>query len=162
MNKYLKAELKRIDDLVETEQYANALIRVEELAGQYPNEASIWRTRAYINSHQGNVEAAIIDVSKAIEMCNVEPDYYYTRGILYFKIAEYKNAISDFTEVIRLCDLHDSNYYREGAYFFRADAYIRLQKYANARADCEHVRDGFRTWTDSLRTKESILAECDN
>lgn len=162
MNEHLKTELKKVDDLVGTEQYEAALNRLEELAARYPNESSIWRTRAYMNSHKGDAEAAIADVSKAIEMCDFEPDYYYTRGILCFRVASYGDAVSDFTAVLKLCDAHNSNYYREGAHFFRADAYLRLKKYDSAIADCEQVRDGFRTWTDSLRTKESILAECGN
>lgn len=93
-------------------------------------------------------------------MCELEPDYYYTRGILFFKISRYTEAVRDFTEVLRLCDFHNSNYYREGAHFFRADAYVRLKQYDEARADCAHVRDDFQTWTDSLRTKECILNEC--
>jgi tetratricopeptide (TPR) repeat protein len=156
----LKAELKSVDHLVETEQYMTALSRLEELATEYPSEPSIWRTRAHVNSQRGNAKAAVDDVSKAIGLCNTEPDYYYTRGILFFKIARYRDAVSDFTKVIKLCDLHQSNYYREGAHFFRADAYLRLKEYSKATADCEHVRDSFQTWTDALRTKEGILAEC--
>ena len=85
MNGHLKTELQKVDDLVAAEQYEVALMRLAELATQYPNEPSIWRTRGYMNSHQGKTEAAIADVSKAIEMCDIEPDYYYTRGILFFK-----------------------------------------------------------------------------
>jgi tetratricopeptide (TPR) repeat protein len=160
MSGYLKAELAQIDELVRAEKYSIALDRVEELTAQHPQEASIWRTRAYVNAHQGNTEDAIEDVSKAIEICDEEPDFYYTRGILFFRTARYQQAISDFTAVIKLCDCHGSDYYREGAHFFRADAYLRLNEFTKAREDCGYVRDGFQTWTDSLVSKDAILEKC--
>jgi Flp pilus assembly protein TadD len=87
MNDHLKTERGEIDELVRAERYDSALERLEELTRQYPNEPSIWRTRAYMNSHQGNTEDAIDDVSKAIELCDLEPDYYFTRGRLFSKIS---------------------------------------------------------------------------
>src|SRR6267143_1063798 len=120
----------------------------------------VGRKSACVNSHRAHNEAAITDVSKAIAICDKEPDYFYTRGILFFGEGNYRDAVADFTKVIELCDYHKSDYYREEAYFFRADAHVRLKEFERAKADCHYVRDGIRTWTDRLRTKTEILAEC--
>jgi tetratricopeptide (TPR) repeat protein len=160
MNDHLKAEIKAIDEMARAARYVPARRRLAQLMEQYPGEASVFSCSAYVNSRSGNNAAALRDISAAIALSNLETDYHYVRGKLHFKTACYDKAICDFTEVIRLCDLHKSDYYRENAYFFRADAYIRTKNYDHAKRDCEHVTDGFRTWTDRLRSKQELLAEC--
>ncbi len=160
MNSSCKIALAEIDAMVRNEKYEEALDRVDELARMYPDEASIWRTRAYAKSRQGDLSAAILDVTKAIGICNIEPDYFFTRGILLFKQGNYSDAVEDFTRVLELCDLHSSDYYREGAHFCRADSFLRLGEWEKATADCARVKDGMRAWTDRLRTKEEMEGEC--
>jgi len=93
-------------------------------------------------------------------MCGNEPDFFYTRGRLLFEETRYRDAVSDFTKVIELCDYHSSDYYRGGAHIFRADAYVRLKEFDKAKADCKHVKDDKPIWTDKLRTRADILADC--
>jgi tetratricopeptide (TPR) repeat protein len=140
--------------------FAGALERTDQLAAKYPDEAQIWELRAHIFRQQGDVERAIVERSKAIQLSGKEPHYFYIRGIDFFGLGKYRQAVSDFTKVIELCDYHKSDYYRQGAYLFRADAFVRLKEYKLARADCEQVDDKMRTWTDRIRTKAEILAEC--
>ena len=160
MEPILRSKLNAIDDLARKEAYDEALRRVDQLIAESPEEPWTWRTRAYVNSRQGNADAAIADVSQAIARGEKEPDFVYTRGIFFFQVGRYREAVSDFTKVIELSDLHGSDYYREGAYFFRADSYVRLKEFAKAKDDCLHVRDEMSTWTDRLRTKAEILADC--
>lgn len=160
MSKSISDELQRIDAMARNDEYEAALQCVDALARSHPGEAALWRTRAYVNSRSGNRRAAIVDMDRAIQICNLEPDYFFTRGILLFKTENYQQAVVDFTKVIELCDYHGSEYYREGAYFLRADAYVRLRQFSEALQDCAHVRDGMRAWTDRLRSKEEIVAEC--
>lgn len=160
MKTNLKSKLQAISELARKENYVEAIRRVDQLIREYPDEPWTWRTRAYVNSRQGNEDEAISDLSNAIERSDNEPDFYYSRGIILFEEGRHREAVSDFTKVIELSDLHGSDYYREGAYFFRADSYVRLKEFARAKDDCLHVRDDMRTWTDRLRTKAEILADC--
>jgi tetratricopeptide (TPR) repeat protein len=160
MNVHLESELKKITDLARAENYEAALRRIDQLAAEWPNEPKIWAERAFVNERQGDREAALCDLARTIALCNDEPHHFYIRGILLFQLGRYDEAICDFTKVLELCDYHKSNYYRSPAHFFRADAYLRLKQYKKAKADCEHVRDDMCTWTDRLRTKADILAEC--
>jgi len=153
-------EMRGIRDLADIGNYEEALRLLDELAVRYPREAKIWVERAAINGRQKDIGATIADWTKAIELCDKEPHYFYMRGIEFFALSQYRSAISDFTKVIELCDFYNSDYYKGPAYFFRADAHLRLGCFEQARSDCMHVRDDMRTWTDKLRTKADILAEC--
>jgi tetratricopeptide (TPR) repeat protein len=99
-------------------------------------------------------------VVKSIELGADEPDHFFTRGRLLFKAERYREAVTDFTRVLELCEKYNSDYYRDAAHLFRADAYVRLTEFAKAKADCDRVSDKGPVWTDQLRTKESILADC--
>jgi tetratricopeptide (TPR) repeat protein len=152
-------ELQRIKDIATKENHAEALRLLDGLLRLDPQEHKTWAVRAFVNEHQGDKAAAINDWSQAILFCE-EPHYFYMRGINLFQLGRYKEAILDFSKVITLCDLYNSDYYRGPAYFFRADAHLRLGEFEKARLDCANVRDDMQTWTDKLRTKADILAEC--
>ncbi|HEX4265611.1 MAG TPA: hypothetical protein VH597_14840 [Verrucomicrobiae bacterium] len=156
----LKHELQKIENLARDENYNEAWQLLERMTAENSQEYRVWTTHAYVHSRQGETEIAIEDLSKAISLCDKEPDPFYTRGILFFQRGSYRDAISDFTSVIKLCDYHKSDYYREGAYFFRADSYVKVGEFEKARSDCAHIASGMRTWTDKLKTKEDILSEC--
>ncbi len=156
----MKTKLREIEGLANAGNYTEALQRLDKLATSNPDDAKIWTTRAHINGHQRNYEEAVADWSKAIALCDKEPHYFYMRGIDLFLLRKFESAVLDFTKVIELCDYYKSEYYREGAYFFRADAYLRLKEFEKGKSDCTHVSDEMQTWTDKLRCKADLLAEC--
>lgn len=160
MRDEINAELKQIERLVRAEKHEEALRRADVLAASHPEEPRVWTTRGSVNARQGELPAAISDLSKCIELRGNEPDDFFTRGRFLFKVGRYEEAVSDFTRVLQLCDSYNSDYYREAAYFFRADAYLRLRQYENAREDCHRVLDKKPFWTDRLRTIDEILDEC--
>ena len=162
MDPFLKAKLTEVEALARADDYTGARQLVAELITEYPGEAWVWATNAYVEGRGRNYQDALAHWSKAIELCKNEPHLFYSRGLLFIRLGQYKEAVADFTKVIELSDLYDSNYYREPAHFCRADAYVRLREFDKARSDCSHVKDGERTWTDRLRSKEDILAECDS
>jgi tetratricopeptide (TPR) repeat protein len=156
----LTGELQEVKDLIQVDNNTKALELLDALSVRYPHEARIWVLRASLSGSQRDRERAIADWTKVIELCDKEPHYFYMRGIELFGLGQYRNAIPDFTQVIALCDVYDSDYYRGPAYFFRADAHLRLGEIEEAKSDCLHVRDDMSTWTDKIRTKADILAEC--
>jgi tetratricopeptide (TPR) repeat protein len=152
--------LATIDKLLDEKQYAIALSKIDSLISNYPEKSEIWRKRACLNEMRRQREAAVEDLTRAILLNPMEPDYYYTRGRIRCKLQHYEEAVADFTRTLDLCDHYKSDYYRAPAHFFRAETYVRLKKYDQARADCEHVPNGFKTWIDRMKSKEQILAEC--
>lgn len=139
---------------------ADATRRLEDLAARYPAEPAIWAAQAHYQTQRGDFAAAAAAWSHAIAISEKEPHYYYMRGIVQFRSGKLRDAVRDFSTVIELCDQHGWGYYREPAYFFRADAYVKLKEFEKARSDCTHVSDEMRTWTDKLKCKADILAEC--
>jgi tetratricopeptide (TPR) repeat protein len=160
MREEMQSELKAIEKVARSEHYLEALQRVDALAACHPEEPGVWATRGYVNGRQGDLLAAISDLSRCIGLRGNEPDDFFTRGRFLFKAGRYDEAASDFTHVLELCDSHNSDYYRQAAYFFRADAYVRLGQYDKARADCRRLVDRGPLWTDKLRTIGEILDEC--
>lgn len=133
---------------------------LDDLLAREPDFHQAWAKRAYVNDAKGELQAALEDVSRAIAISSLEPAYYDKRGRYLFQLHKYRDAVADFTRVIELCDQHKSDYYRACAHFARADAYIRLGEYEKAKFDLENVTDDHRAWTDRLRTKQDLLAEC--
>jgi tetratricopeptide (TPR) repeat protein len=160
MDSIMKEDLAKIECLAGKERYEEAITCLDELLEKYGNQSQVWELRAHVNALQGNSEAAVADLSRALKLKSDEPHPFYIRGIHLIKVARYKEAVADFTKVIELCDFYKSDYYREGAYFFRAEAYLRLGLYDMARTDCKHVRDDFSTWIDGMRSKQDILHQC--
>lgn len=155
----ISLELERASDMARAGNYEEAFLLLDMLVRGNAQHADTWAVRAFVNAHQGNRAAAIVDWSKAIALYE-EPHYFYMRGTNLFQLGEFREAIADFTRVIQLCDVYKSDYYRGPAYFFRADAHLRLMEFDEAESDCTHVRDDMQTWTDRLRTKAEILAGC--
>jgi len=160
MREEMQSELKEIEKLARSGEYHEALQRIDALAASHPDEPGIWATRGYVNGRQGDLLAAVSDLSRCIDLGGNEPDDFFTRGRFLFKAGRYDEAASDFTHVLQLCDRYNSDYYRQAAHFFRADAYVRLGQYDKARADCHRVTDKGPMWTDKLRTIDEILDEC--
>jgi tetratricopeptide (TPR) repeat protein len=156
----LVRELELIKRFARQDNYAEAIQRLDETEEAFPNEVRVLITRAYVNGRKGAREEAVANWTKAIALCDKEPHYFYSRGIEFFRLGRFRDAIADFTRVIELCDFYRSDYYRADAYFFRADAHLRLGEIEQVKSDCAYLRDDMQTWTDRIRTKAEILAEC--
>ena len=150
-------KLEKIDRLIETRNLAAALDLANQLVEDNPNASEAWAKRAFVNTMRRQYSDAISDISQAISLNDAEPEYFYFRGRQYLVNEDYMEAVSDFTQTLKLCD---SDYYREPAYFMRAEAYVKLKRYDDARDDCSRVSDDFTTFTDSLRSKKDILDDC--
>ena len=137
-----------------------ALSEATKLVAKRPSNSKVWRLRAYIFARTGNLENAVSDLTRAIELASPEPAHYFDRGRYKLKLSDVAGAIADFSRGIELCDEYRDDYYRESLYFMRADALLKSGKRNEAKADLRQVRDGFTLWTTELRSKEALLTEC--
>ncbi len=157
----LKHQLQALERLAESGRGMEALHSLDSLEKEHPEDASINASKAYVNALEGTYESALLEWTKAIAKCDKEPHFFCMRGEIFTRLGRYQEAVNDFTKVLDLCDLYASDYYKTPAYFRRADAFVRSGRYAEARRDCAFVPDGEVVWLDKRRTKEEILAECD-
>ena len=156
----VEEELQKIEIMLNEKNHDSARKSLDSLIERHPDEYKFWRKRAYVFEVDKDYQNAISNISEAIILQPMEPDYFYNRGRYLFKLSNYIAALEDFTQAIILCDYYKSDYYSEPSYFMRAESYLRLKLYDKARDDCGHLRDGYSAWTDSLRSKEDILNEC--
>lgn len=110
----------------------------------WEDEFSLWddtvhksprKARPYINrglayQNQGNLQQAMLDYNKAIE---IKPDYaeaYNDRGLIYYSRGEFDQAIADYCKAIEIQPRYAKAYYNRGA------AYAAKKEYDQAIADC--------------------------
>ncbi len=152
--------LRRVDSLVRNGDCDTAKALLDGLLTNDPNCVQALAKRAYVHDSAGRVEAAIRDVSAAIAICDSEPALFDKRARLLFRAQLYRDAVADCTRALALCDQHQNDYYRAPAHFLRADAYIRLKDFNRATDDLALVPDGHTAWTDRLRNKTELVADC--
>src|SRR5438309_984887 len=138
-----------------------ALDALSKLLSEHPRDHRVWSARAMVRGRLGDLGGADADWSEAVEMKPGEPHYRYMRGIDRFHRCHYLEALSDFTAAIELCERHGHEYYLAPSYLFRAETFLRLGQIEQAKLDCTNVPKQTTTWTDRLRTKEDILADCE-
>ena len=73
-----------------------------------------YHNRAAAYSKKGEVELAIKDYTKAIELYPDEPNTYYDRGNTYYEKGDYDRAIEDYTKAIELNPVFVSAYINRG------------------------------------------------
>jgi tetratricopeptide (TPR) repeat protein len=153
--------ISRAKELVKAKDSRQAMSLANELVKRYSNEAKTWALRGHIHALNSEYIEAASDLTRAININPTEIYYFYSRGRYRFAIHDNKSAVEDFTKGLDLCDLHKKNDFREELHFWRAETLLRLGKKTEALSDLDQVpEDDYTSWTDRLRTKAELLADC--
>jgi tetratricopeptide (TPR) repeat protein len=153
--------IARIQRLVRSGRTQEASVLAARLVLDYAGEPRAWRERAFVRAMQGHHAASIRDMSKAIALNEFSLlDALFSRGVSSFKLRRYRLAVADFSRAIALGDIFKMKCHRIQAHFFRAECYVRLKHFKEARQDCEHVPAQYQTWTYRLRSRSELLADC--
>jgi tetratricopeptide (TPR) repeat protein len=94
-----------------------------------PTNVSGYQKRAVVDIESGNYEAAIANLTRAIELEPGDPDLYVARGDARSKAGSYDEALSDYGQALKL------DRYHVGAYTSRALAKEAHGDYAGAISD---------------------------
>ncbi|MBD3246745.1 MAG: tetratricopeptide repeat protein [Candidatus Omnitrophica bacterium] len=98
---------------------------------------------------RGELDEAIEEYTRALELNSSLGDGYYNRGNAYYKNDQYHLAVKDFTRAVEL------NPRDASAYYNRAVAYYSLGNYAQAREDIGKVKElGGKTDPEFLKNLE--------
>lgn len=135
-----------------------ALERTIQLAEKYPDEPNVWSTMVYAYAINGDQDGALVAATRLVEVAP-RPASFYRRAYYHHRLGNLEAALADLTQAIALAQQED-DYDIEMLYFARADVLAGLGRKAEARADLEHVSDGYARMTTKLRTKEDILEDC--
>lgn len=87
----IKYILIKIQDSIVTEQYFHALNYLNQLIEKSTPHAEYFKRRAYIHQMLDNIDPAIDDLTRAINLDPDRSDYYWSRGaLLSFKLSKEK------------------------------------------------------------------------
>lgn len=153
-------EIESIVAATKAEDFRSALSQCANLIERRPDAPEAWRHKGFVHAQMKNYELAAEAMTRAIELAPNEPAYYMLRGRYLLMVSDNESAAENFTQVLKICDKLRSDYYREVAHFLRAESYVRQSRFEDALRDCKHVRDDFRMWINSLRTKRDIVERC--
>jgi tetratricopeptide (TPR) repeat protein len=137
-----------------------ATLLAEDVIKRFPDEMEVWALRAYLYARRQKYEQAIADLTRAIEINSLEPFLFHDRGRYELMAEQPQSAVNDFGKGLDLCDSYGNDYYRESLHFHRAEAFLMLGKKREALSDLSRVREDYRVWIRSLRTRTEMLAEC--
>ena len=104
-------------------------------AASNDDEALAHFENGFNHSEQGQLEQAIADYDKAIEL---KPDFvaaYYNRGVSYLKQNEFKKALEDFDKYIQFVPNDPDGYQMRGK------CYEALGDTAKAQADLDKAKE---------------------
>jgi tetratricopeptide (TPR) repeat protein len=149
MKSTLDRLISKAERLAEADDNDGAMFLATKLINEHPKEMKVWLLRSYLHGRSGDYDQAIADVTCAIRIDPEQPS-----------IGKDEDAVEDCTKGLRLCDQYGNDYYREALHFMRAESLLRLGKKPQALADLTHVRDDYTLWTDRLRTKADLVADC--
>lgn len=156
----LEQGIKTVDSLAKAGNIGEATLLSEQLAKRFPGDCKVWSLSGYLHELSGDYAQAVADLTLAIAIDALEPEFFYSRGRYNFHMNERNAAIQDFSDALQLCDLHKNNYYQSELLFWRAEALIAVGRKQEAALDLALLDDSFASWTYELRTKEALLQEC--
>lgn len=134
---------------VQLEQYERAIADLDTAIEQYPKDEishktaqvmqhiGIYPTQAFACSYRGlaytkihQLEAAVIDCNRALQMDPKRPEFYVNRAELLDALGEPQKAIDDCTRSIAIYP------HFAGVFSDRAHYYCKVGQYEKALADC--------------------------
>lgn len=155
----IRKQLDEAYSYAKKDDYAKALELCNAVIEAHPLLTDGLRERASIYSHMGDFNRAVADITNVIEQEPDEPGHYFFRGWWYLDSGNAAQAVEDLTKALALGKKND-HYHDQSAHFFRAAALLRLKRYDEALADCQHVQDDFLIYIKSGKiSKADIVRE---
>jgi tetratricopeptide (TPR) repeat protein len=100
---------------------------------QFPSDAAAYFRRGEAYMSQGELDRAIADTSRVVQIDGWYAAAYFTRGMAYERKEQYDRAIADYGKTIEINPRH------AGAHSARAVVYIRTGQPALALRDAERA-----------------------
>ncbi len=104
-------------------KYARALESFDKALLLNPggNEFNIYLNRGISYLELEEAEAALKDISKAIELGPDNASAYHSRGRVYYASKQYSEAVKDFSRSVEINPNNDAAYYNLGMTYFRLE-----------------------------------------
>lgn len=83
-------------------EYKREIQRLNAFIREDATDADAFYNRGWVYGSKGDVELALKDYSRAIELDGGDEDAFYNRGLIYAKIKDYEKALADFKKTLEL------------------------------------------------------------
>ncbi len=160
MSLELDKSIAKAKEMARNGDDAEAAALADELLDQHPNEMRVWMLRGYLHELNEEYGQAKIDLTRAIELNNLEPHLFYSRGRFAYQLGELREAVQDFSKALDLCEYHKNDYYRDELLFWRAATLLKLGDKRGSLDDLSRLPEDFSSWTDRPQTKQDLVAAC--
>ncbi len=97
---------------------------------RFSRHASAYERRGYVNYLLGNIDDALYDFSKSIDICPQISEAFYGRASIYMKRGEYKLASADLDMITKTSIPHQPIYWK--ARRLKGDCHIYLNEHKEA------------------------------
>jgi tetratricopeptide (TPR) repeat protein len=123
------------DDMVSPEDETKQMVieRTTNTINKWPEDDWAYMERGLAYRDLGNLEAALDDFNKSIEIVNNDAFYYFNRGALFEMVGKYRAALIDFDIAAKL-QPNDTLYLN-----LRAEMLEKMGKYNKALKDVNKV-----------------------
>jgi tetratricopeptide (TPR) repeat protein len=139
-----------------------AIERANAIVDKLPDEAWTWSMRSYVYKATGDLEKALSDINKAIELNFVEPANHFYKAQYFIDLGNFQLAIESLDNAIKIGEKYGFPYYNQTSLFFRALCNCRIGNFDTAERDLQVVDDDMQMWVDRLRSKTELMDACRN
>lgn len=120
---------KKSNKEIESGDYINPIWDLTKLINSKPNLSFPYYLRSYCNFELNNLNYALIDINKAIELNEFDENYFYLRANIYAKKKYFLESIKEYSKSLKL----NPNYLN--AYLYRGDCFQDIGNYEKAIID---------------------------
>lgn len=123
----------------------DAIRYFSDVIKNHPNSSTGYLNRSCVYRYQDEMEKAIADMTKAINIDKNNPDFYVDRANMYIKLKKWAEAKSDFDSALSFPDFSD----KFDAYYLRGACYVQLD---NIKAATEDLKQAYKyATTDEMK-----------
>lgn len=142
---------QRLQGLVS--QWSQGRVTLKQIVGLTEEELYALSNQGYYLFLQGKTEPArvIFEGLVAIEPRNAY--YYRALGVIYWQLKEPQKALKQFTYAIRVAPREIASYIN------RAEVYVALKQFEQARSDLQFAMSNARPFEDALLAKAKAMLQ---
>lgn len=114
----------------QTDKEQEALVKLTQVVDRFARHAQAYERRGFVNMSLGNLDDALYDYNKSLNIHANMPEAHYGRGLVYTRRDDWAAAAQDFEAVTRNSIPHQKIYWM--AQVALGDCYLKLGKPADA------------------------------
>lgn len=152
--------LEKAYDLASKGDYEAALALCDEFIRDQPDSLSGYRERAAVLLHKGEIQAAINDLQRLVDLGTFEPADFFDIGRSFVALGRYDEALESLDNALRFSEVHQDAYYVSVCRLLRAYSLLMLKRVDEAAREIAALEDGSSVYVRNhgLLTKEIMVA----